>query len=414
MHAKPVDPHDFDASSAVHVGRDCDMTDVFCEPLAMTSAYTFASARDAWERFSGQKEGNVYTRFTNPTVRAFERRIAHLEGADDAVAFASGMGAIASLCHALLQQGDGIVCSRDVFGTTVSAFRHYMGRFGIRSRFAELTDLSSWAEAIDERTRLVVLESPSNPTLKVGDIRAICRLAHARGALVAVDNTLLTPVFQRPHRLGADLVIHSAGKYIDGQGRALAGVVTGSPELMKELRGVLRTLGTSCSPFNAWLLLKSLETLDVRMQRVQDSALALADWIGRRESVLQVHYTGLESHPQRDLACRQQHGHGGLLSFCVRGGQSAAWQWIDALQLVARCTNIGDTRSMATHPATTTHCRLSEAERHTAGIADGLLRLSVGLEALDDLKVDLGRAFDVIERGAAWCEPVRAVAECRS
>ncbi|RRW37787.1 aminotransferase class I/II-fold pyridoxal phosphate-dependent enzyme [Ectopseudomonas oleovorans] len=394
-------PHsrDFDASAALHVGRGEDFSDTFCEPLAMTSAYTFASARDAWEKFTGQQPGNVYSRFTNPTVRAFERRIASLEGAEDAAAFASGMGAIAGLCQALLSQGENIVCSRDVFGTTLSALRNYMGRFGVEVRLVELTDLDAWQRNIDSRTRLVLLESPSNPVLKIADIGEISRIAHAKGALLAVDNTMLTPVFQSPHCLGADMVVHSAGKYIDGQGRALAGVVTGSAALVSELRGVLRTLGISCSPFNAWLLLKSLETLEVRMQRVASSALELAQWLREQALVEAVYYSGLTEHPQHALACRQQRGHGGLLSFRMSGGQAAAWQWIDALQLVARCTNIGDTRSMVTHPATTTHCRLTWEERQSAGIPDGLVRLSVGLERLDDLRCDLARAFAEVEHG---------------
>lgn len=276
MQSTVISQDNFDATLALHTHRVSDLSDVFCEPLAMTSAYTFASAKEAWERFSGQQEGNVYSRFTNPTVQAFESRVAALENAESAVAFASGMGAFTALCHAFLEQGDNIVCSRDVFGTTISAFGYYMARFGIEARFVDLADLAQWQSSIDDKTRLVVLESPSNPLLKVADIRAICALAHEGGALVAVDNTLLTPVFQRPHTLGADLVIHSAGKYMDGQERALAGVVTGSQSLMKVLRGVLRTLGISCSPFNAWLLLKSLETLEVRMMRVQESAFELA------------------------------------------------------------------------------------------------------------------------------------------
>ncbi|MCW2292377.1 O-succinylhomoserine sulfhydrylase [Pseudomonas sp. BIGb0408] len=393
-----VDLAGFDSTAALHRGREIDVSDVFCEPLAMTSAYTFTSAQDAWERFSGQKEGNVYSRFTNPTVTALERRVAAMESAEDAVAFASGMGAFAGLCHAFLQQGNNIVCSRDVFGTTVNAFRNYMGRFGIESRFVDLTDLSQWDAAIDGNTRLVVMESPSNPTLKIGDIQAISRFAHAKGALLVVDNTMLTPVFQQPHTFGADLVIHSAGKYMDGQGRVLAGIVTGSTVMTRELRGVLRTLGISCSPFNAWLILKGLETLEVRMLRVQDSAIELSNWVSRQGCVRSVHYTGLTDHPQFALASRQQQGHGGLICFEVKGGQEAAWRWIDALLLVARCTNIGDTRSMVTHPATTTHCRLSEIERQMAGISDGMIRMSVGLESLKDLKKDLRQAFDVIER----------------
>ncbi|MFD2644313.1 aminotransferase class I/II-fold pyridoxal phosphate-dependent enzyme [Pseudomonas japonica] len=396
MQSSAIGLDGFDATSALHSNRVSDLSDVFCEPLAMTSAYTFASAKEAAERFSGQQPGNVYSRFTNPTVQAFESRVAALEHAEGAVAFASGMGAFTALCHAFLQQGDNIVCSRDVFGTTVSAFSVYMARFGIEARFVDLTDLTQWQQAIDDRTRLVVLESPSNPLLKIGDIRAISFLAHQKDALVVVDNTLLTPVFQRPHTLGADLVIHSAGKYMDGQGRALAGVVTGSQRLMQALRGVLRTLGISCSPFNAWLLLKSLETLEIRMLRAQQSALELADWLSGQPLVSAVHYTGLPHHPQHALACSQQDGHGGLLSFEIVGGQPAAWQWIDELRCVARCTNIGDTRSMVTHPASTTHGRLDAEARHQAGISDGLIRLCVGLERVSDIKADLQQAFDAV------------------
>lgn len=386
----------FNATLALHTHRVSDLSDVFCEPLAMTSAYTFASAKEASERFSGQQQGNVYSRFTNPTVQAFESRVAALEHAESAVAFASGMGAFTALCHAFLQQGDNIVCSRDVFGTTVNAFSYYMARFGIEARYVDLTDLAQWQSAIDGKTRLVVLESPSNPLLKIGDISAISALAHEEGALVLVDNTLLTPVFQRAHTLGADLVIHSAGKYMDGQGRALAGVVTGSQSLMQELRGVLRTLGISCSPFNAWLLLKSLETLEIRMMRVQESAFELAHWLKSHGLVTAVHYTGLEHHPQHALACRQQDGHGGVLSFEIVGGQAAAWQWIDELRCVARCTNIGDTRSMVTHPATTTHGRLDAEARLQAGITEGLIRLCVGLERVNDIKADLKQAFHAV------------------
>ncbi|WP_054911801.1 aminotransferase class I/II-fold pyridoxal phosphate-dependent enzyme [Pseudomonas sp. NBRC 111127] len=396
MQSSAIGLDGFDATSALHSNRVSDLSDVFCEPLAMTSAYTFASAQEAAERFSGQQQGNVYSRFTNPTVQAFEGRVAALEQAEDAVAFASGMGAFTALCHGFLQQGDNIVCSRDVFGTTASAFSVYMARFGIEARFVDLTDLGQWQQAIDDKTRLVVLESPSNPLLKIGDIRAVSLLAHAKDALVVVDNTLLTPVLQRPHSLGADLVIHSAGKYMDGQGRALAGVVTGSRSLMQVLRGVLRTLGISCSPFNAWLLLKSLETLEIRMLRVQQGALELAQWLGEQPLVSAVHYTGLAQHPQHALACRQQDGHGGLLSFEIFGGQAAAWQWIDQLQCVARCTNIGDTRSMVTHPASTTHGRLDAQARRHAGISDGLIRLCVGLERVSDIKADLQQAFDAV------------------
>jgi O-succinylhomoserine sulfhydrylase len=398
------------ATRAVHEGRHQDLSDAHCEPIATTSAYVFKSAADAARKFSGSARGNVYSRFSNPTVRAFEQRLAALEGAQDGVAFASGMAAIAALGHAWLESGQNVVCSRDMFGTTLTAFRHYFGKLGVQVRTVDLPRLDAWRRAIDTDTRLVFLESPSNPVQQVGNIRSIAALAHACGALVAVDNTMLTPVFQNPLEHGADVVVHSAGKYIDGQGRCVAGAVLGSERLMADLRGVLRTLGGTLSATSAWMLLKSLETLELRVRGASRSSEQLARWLGAHGRVGRVHYTAMAEHPQRPLILQQQSGHGAVFSFEVGQSQEDAWRFVDALKLVAIATNIGDTRSMVTHPASTTHCRLTSEERRLSGIRDNLVRLSVGLEDAADLMADLDEALSVVpmrepeyERGAAAC-----------
>jgi O-succinylhomoserine sulfhydrylase len=385
--------HHRKATRAVRVGQYQDLSDAHGEPIAMTSAYVFASAAEAAARFSGAVPGNVYSRFTNPTVRAFEQRLAAMEGAEDCVAFASGMAAITAIAHARLEAGCNLVCSRDVFGTTLAAFRRYFGKLGIDVRVVGLTQLDEWRASIDEQTRLVFIETPSNPLQQVGDIGAIASIAHAAGAVLVVDNTMLTPIFQKPLRLGADLVVHSAGKYIDGQGRTIAGAVLGSERLMDEMRCVRRSLGSTLGPMNAWLLLKSIETLELRVSTIDRSAGQLASWARGQAKLGQVHYTGLADHPQRSLVCRQQSGYGGVLSFEVGRDRDEAWRWIDALELISIATNIGDTRSMVTHPATTTHWRLSHEERRLAGISDRLVRLSVGLEHVDDLIADLEHAL---------------------
>ncbi|VTU20958.1 MULTISPECIES: O-succinylhomoserine sulfhydrylase [unclassified Variovorax] len=385
-----------DATRAVHVGQHQDLSDAHCEPIALTSSYVFASAADAAGKFSGAVPGNVYSRFTNPTVRAFEQRLASLEEAEDCAAFASGMAAIVAIAHACLAAGSNVVCSRDVFGTTLTAFRRYFGKLGIELRAVGLTQLHSWHSAIDERTRLVFLETPSNPLQQVADIGAIAAIAHAAGAWVVVDNTMLTPVCQKPLRFGADIVVHSAGKYIDGQGRSIGGAALGSERLMGELRGVLRTLGSSLGPMNAWLLLKSIETLALRVHAINQTAGRLACWLATHPKVAKVHYTGLPGHAQRALVQRQQTGCGGVLGFEIAGGREAAWQLIDALRLVSIATNMGDTRSMVTHPATTTHGRLTPEERQLCGITSGLVRLSVGLEHQDDLLADLDQALSTL------------------
>lgn len=390
--------HFRDTTRAVRVGQHMDLGDAHGEPIALNSAYVFRSAAEAAGRFSGAVPGNVYSRFTNPTVHAFEQRIAALEGGESAVAFASGMAAIAGIAQAWLASGCNVVCSRDVFGTTLHAFRQYFGRFGVEVRVVDLARIDEWQAAIDARTRLAFVESPSNPLQQLADIPAVARLAHAAGALLVVDNTLLTPVFQRPLSLGADLVLHSAGKFLDGQGRCMGGVVIGRAELTHALRGVLRMLGASLSPMNAWLLLKSLETLELRVQRQSESAQFIAEWLESRPAVRRVFHAGLASHPQRALAKVQQAGHGAIVAFEVGRERADAWRFIDALSLVSIATHLGDTRSMATHPATTTHGRLSEAEREAAGIGDTLVRLSIGLEHPDDLMRDIDRALSAASR----------------
>jgi O-succinylhomoserine sulfhydrylase len=389
-------------TQAVRVAQFQDTSDSFCEPIALTAAYVFESAADAAMRFSGVSCGNVYSRFTNPTVRAFERRLAVLEGAEDAVAFSSGMAAIAAIAHARLQTGANVVCSRDVFGTTLTAFRSYFAKFGVDVRIVDLTDLSQWCAAIDDRTSLAFLETPSNPLQQVADIRAVASLVHAQGGLLAVDNTMLTPILQKPLLFGADLVVHSAGKYIDGQGRCVAGVVAGPDVLMEEMRAVTRSLGPTLSAMNAWLLLKSLETLELRVEAIAQSTQKLANWLKDRSEVGAVYYSGFRSHLQRGLAERQQRGAGGVVSFEVGDSRESAWTFIDALRLISIATNIGDTRSMVAHPATTTHGRLTAEEKSRAGIHESLVRLSVGLESVDDLQTDIEQALlSVVEPSRA-------------
>ncbi|WP_092309781.1 O-succinylhomoserine sulfhydrylase [Cupriavidus alkaliphilus] len=388
-------------TQAVRVAQFQDFSECFCEPIALTSAYVFESAADAATRFSGASSGNVYSRFTNPTVRAFERRLAALEGAEDAVAFSSGMAAIAAIAHARLGAGENVVCSRDVFGTTLTAFQHYFAKFGVDVRIVDLTDLPQWCAAIDDRTSLAFLETPSNPLQQVADIRGVAGIVHAHGGLLAVDNTMLTPILQQPLLLGADMVVHSAGKYIDGQGRCVAGVVAGSTVLMEEMRAVTRTLGPTLSAMNAWLLLKGLETLELRVEAIARSTQKLASWLKCRRDIGAVYYSGLQCHPQRTLVERQQCGAGGVLSFEVGNSRESAWAFIDALRLISIATNVGDTRSMVTHPATTTHGRLTSEERSRAGIRESLVRLSVGLESVDDLQADIDRALCALESSRA-------------
>ena len=378
---------------AVRAGQQRSPEGEHGEALFLTSSYVFRSAADAAARFSGDTPGNVYSRYTNPTVRAFEERIAAMEGAEQAVATASGMSAIMATVMSLCSAGDHVLVSRSVFGATVSLFEKYFKRFGLEVDYVPLTDFAAWEGAFKANTKLVFVESPSNPLAELVDIAALAQLCHANGALLAVDNCFCTPVLQQPLALGADIVIHSATKYIDGQGRCLGGVVAGRSEQMKELVGFLRTAGPTLSPFNAWVFLKGLETLRLRMQAHCASAQELAEWLERQSGVEKVYYAGLPSHPQHELARRQQKAFGAVVSFEVSGGIEGAWRFIDATRLISITANLGDSKSTITHPGSTTHGRLSAEDRATAGIRDSLLRIAVGLEDIADLKADLARGL---------------------
>lgn len=366
------------------------------EAMFLTSSYVFRTAADAAARFAGEVPGNVYSRYTNPTVRTFEERIAALEGAEQAVATASGMSAILAIAMSLCSAGDHVLVSRSVFGSTISLFEKYLKRFGVQVDYPALSDLAGWEAAIKPNTRLLFVESPSNPLAELVDITALAEIAHAKGALLVVDNCFCTPALQQPLKLGADIVMHSATKYIDGQGRAMGGVVAGRGEHMKEVVGFLRTAGPTLSPFNAWVMLKGLETLRVRMQAHSASALELARWLETQPGIERVHYAGLESHPQHELAKRQQKAFGAVVSFEVKGGKEAAWRFIDATRMISITTNLGDTKTTIAHPATTSHGRLSPQERANAGIADNLIRVAVGLEDVADIQADLARGLAVL------------------
>jgi len=380
---------------AVRAGQTHTSEGEQSEPIFPTSSFVFKNAAEAAARFAGESPGNIYSRFTNPTVRVFEQRLAALEGGEACVATASGMAAILSTCMALLKTGDHVVASRSIFGTSVVLFRNYLGRFGVDTSFVPLADLAEWDRAIRGNTRLLFLETPSNPLIEVADIARLAQLAHERGCLLAVDNCFCTPALQRPLALGADIVIHSATKYLDGQGRCIGGAVVGDRERVgKDVFGFLRTAGPSMSPFNAWVFLKGLETLSLRMKAHSANAMALALWLSQQAGIGRVYFPGLASHPQYALARRQQSDFGGLVSFELNGGKAAAWRLIDATRIISITANLGDTKSTITHPATTTHGRLTPEERAQTGISDGLVRLSVGLEDVDDLKQDLERGLE--------------------
>lgn len=378
---------------AVRAGQHRSPEGEHGEPLFFTSSYVFRSAADAAARFAGEVPGNVYSRYTNPTVRTFEERIAALEGAEQAVATSSGMSAILASVMALCSAGDHILVSRSVFGATVTLFEKYFKRFGIQVDYVPLADLAAWERAFKPNTKLLFVESPSNPLAELVDIAALAELAHAKAAWLVVDNCFCTPVLQKPLALGADIVIHSATKFIDGQGRCLGGVVAGRAEQMKEVVGFLRTAGPTMSPFNAWVFLKGLETLRLRMQAHCASAQALAQWLEQQPGVSRVYYAGLSSHPQHELAKRQQTGFGAVVSFEVAGGKEAAWRFIDATRLISITANLGDSKTTITHPGTTTHGRLSPEDRAAAGISDSLIRLAIGLEDVVDLQADLARGL---------------------
>ncbi|QBF27776.1 O-succinylhomoserine sulfhydrylase [Pseudomonas tructae] len=378
---------------AVRAGQHRTPEGEHSDPLFFTSSYVFRTAADAAARFAGDVPGNVYSRYTNPTVRAFEERIAALEGAEQAVATSTGMSAILSTVMALCSAGDHVLVSQSVFGSTISLFEKYFKRFGVQVDYVPLTDLACWDQAIKANTKLLFVESPSNPLAELVDIAALAEIAHAKGAQLVVDNCFSTPALQQPLKLGADIVVHSATKFIDGQGRCMGGVVAGRSEQMKEVVGFLRTAGPSLSPFNAWIFLKGLETLNLRMRAHCANAQALAAWLEQQDGIDKVHYAGLESHPQHALAKQQMSGFGAVVSFEVKGGKEGAWRFIDATRLISITANLGDSKTTITHPATTSHGRLSPQEREAAGIRDSLIRVAVGLEDVVDLKADLARGL---------------------
>jgi O-succinylhomoserine sulfhydrylase len=359
------------------------------EPIFATSSFAFKSAAQAAARFSGEEKGNVYSRFTNPTVSVFQDRLAAMEGGEACVATASGMAAILATCLGLLKQGDHILSSRGIFGATSVLFNKYLPRYGIETTYAQLSNLDAWQAGIKPNTRMLFLETPSNPLTEIGDIRALADLAHAHNCLLVVDNCFCTPVLQLPFQLGADIVIHSATKYIDGQGRGVGGAIIGSKQLVdEEIFGFLRTAGPCLSPFNAWIFLKGLETLHLRMKAICESTQILAEWLESQAKVKRVFYPGLVSHPQHELAKKQQSGFGGIVSFELEN-KAQAWRLIDNTRLLSITANLGDTKSTITHPATTTHTKLTPEDRLAAGISDGLVRIAVGLESIEDIKADL-------------------------
>ena len=379
---------------AVRAGHQRTAEGEHAEAIFPTSSFVFASAAEAAARFGGTEPGNIYSRMTNPTVRYFQERLAALEGGESCVATSSGMSAVLAVMLAFLKAGDHVICSNSVFGTTTVLLQNYIQKFGVQVSFVTLTDLSAWEQAFQNNTRLLFAETPSNPLTETVDIRALADLAHRHNSLLAIDNCFCTPALQRPLELGADLIVHSATKYLDGQGRALGGAVVGDAERVgKDVFGVLRSGGVAMSPFNAWIFLKGLETLKIRMQAHCEQALTLATWLSEQTQIERVYYPGLTSHPQHELAKKQQTGFGGVVSFVVKGGQPAAWRLIDSTRILSITANLGDTRTTITHPATTTHSRLTAEQRAEVGIEDGLVRISVGLENINDLKKDVARGL---------------------
>ena len=386
----------FDAETlALHTGIHRSQFNEHSEAMYLTSSFVFESAAQAAARFSGAEPGNIYSRFSNPTVSAFEERLAALEGAEACVATSTGMSAILACVMGLLSAGDHIVASRSLFGATVNLFDHILRRFKIETTFVSATDTAAWSAAVKPSTKLFFLETPSNPLTEISDITALSEIAKKAGIWLAVDNCFCSPILQRPLSLGADLVIHSATKYLDGEGRVLGGAVLGKRDLLMDggIFGFLRTAGPTLSAFNAWVILKGIETLKIRMDAHAAHAMEVASWLEKHPNVNRVYYPGLPSHPQYDLAKYQQKSGGGIVSFEVKGGREAAWRVIDSTRLISITANLGDTKSTLTHPASTTHGRISQEARDAAGITEGLLRLAVGLEAVKDLQADLTRGL---------------------
>lgn len=364
------------------------------EALYLTSSFVHPDAATAARRFANEEEAFVYSRFSNPTVTMMERRLAAMEGTTGCIGTASGMASILMLIMGLLKAGDHVVCSQSVFGSTLKLFQDF-AKFGIETSFVSQTDVAQWRAAMRPGTKLLFAETPSNPLTEVCDIGALADIAHGGGALLAVDNCFCSPALQQPVKLGADLVIHSGTKYLDGQGRVIAGAVCGPEELIESrFVPVMRSAGMSLSPFNAWVVLKGLETLSIRMAAQSARALALAQWLEAQPAVERVYYPGLASHPQHALAMAQQGGNGGaVVSFVARGGREGAFKTIDATCICSITANLGDTKTTITHPASTSHGRLSEPQRQAAGIVQGMIRLAVGLEDVEDLKADLLRGL---------------------
>jgi O-succinylhomoserine sulfhydrylase len=378
---------------AVRAGTVRSQFNEHSEAMFLTSSFVFGSAAEAAARFKGEQPGPIYARFTNPTVNMMEVRLAALEGAERCVAFSSGMAAILATVMGLMKAGEHIVASRSIFGSTVQLFSNILGRFGIETTYVSPTDPAEWRAALKPNTKLFFVESPSNPLTEVSDIRALATIARDAGAWLAVDNCFCSPALQRPLELGADIVIHSATKYLDGQGRVLGGAVLGSQALMEGVYTFLRTAGPTLSAFNAWVILKGLETLSLRMEAHSKHALALAQWLEAQPRVARVLYPGLPSHPQHELAMAQQKTGGGIVAFELKGGKDAAWKLIDATKLLSITANLGDTKSTITHPASTTHSRMTPEQRAAAGIGDGLVRIAVGLESVADIEADLARGL---------------------
>ena len=380
---------------ALHTGIHRSQFNEHSEAMYLTSSFVFDSAAQAAARFSGSEPGNIYARFTNPTVTAFEERLAVLEGAETCIATASGMSAILACTMGLLSAGDHIVASQSLFGATVNLFNNILKKFNIDTTFVSATDPDAWESAVRPNTKLFFLETPSNPLTEISDIAALARIAKAAGAWLVVDNCFCTPILQKPLELGADIVIHSATKYLDGQGRVLGGAVLGKRELLMDggVFGFLRTAGPTLSAFNAWVILKGLETLKIRVEAHSENALRMAQWLEKQPNVTRIFYPGLQSHPQHDLAKHQQKSGGGIVTFEVKGGREAAWRVIDSTRLISITANLGDAKTTLTHPATTTHARISQEARDAAGITDGLLRIAVGLESVQDLQAYLARGL---------------------
>ena len=367
------------------------------DPLFLTSSFVFDSARQAAARFAHEEEGNVYSRFTNPTVRTFEQRLAALEGVEHCIATSSGMSAVLATCLALLKSGDHIIAAHDLFGSSVSLFSNVLSKFGIETSFVSVTDLDAWKDAIRPETCFLFVESPTNPLGDVADITRLAHLAHDNDCLLVVDNCLCTPALQLPFELGADIVIHSATKFIDGQGRCVGGaVLMKDQEIRDKVFGFLRTCGPSMSPFNAWVFLNGLETLSLRMHAHCKGALELARRLEKHPAVSRVYYPGLKSHPQHALAKRQQKAFGSVVAFEVHGGREEAWTVIDSTRILSITANLGDAKTTITHPASTTHSRITQEQRDLAGIRESLIRVAVGLEDIDDIECDLLRGLDAL------------------